>query len=131
LPQVRLPKVEVWHREVVVSDAGKGARLGRTRKVTIWLFPGPQYWHRIGVDDEHVIGNLKSGNVLRSWVEKETKKAYVWSEEVKLEGEEKGFVRNGEAYWSTYRHMLEQFVNKVKGRPGSGFGLMVTIRLRT
>lgn len=28
-------------------------------------------------------------------------------------------MRNGEAYWSTYRHMWEQFVNRIKGRPGS------------
>jgi hypothetical protein len=26
----------------------------------------------------------------------------------------------GDYHWSTYRHQLEQFVNKVRGREGSG-----------
>lgn len=47
--------------------------------------------------------------------EKKTKKAYVWDD-----ARTNGQLRTGEAYWSTYRHMLEQFVNKIKGKPGSG-----------
>jgi hypothetical protein len=120
LPQIKLPKVEVKHKEVVVLDPAKGETHGKRRTVTIWVFPGPQYWHSIDVVEEHVVRNAKDGKVVRSWVERESKKVYVWDEEAKREGEKQGLVRNGEVYWSTYRHMLEQFVNRVKGRPGSG-----------
>lgn len=127
LPSVQLPRVVVRHKEVLVLDhgadavAGLGERHGKTRRVTMWLFPGPHYWHSIDIVDEHVVRGGESGkNVVRSWIEKESKKAYVWSEEAKREGEQTGLARDGEEYWSTYRHLLEQFVNRVKDRPGSG-----------
>jgi predicted dehydrogenase len=87
LPQIKLPKVEVRHKEIVELDPGAGETRGRRRTVTIWLFPGPQYWHSIDVVDEHVVRSAEDGTMVRSWVEKESKKAYVWGEEAKREGE--------------------------------------------
>ena len=117
LPSLKQPSLIVRQREIVVDDEaevdGDGVHIMR-RTVTIWWWPGPHYWHSISIEDEH---SIKSTNrmILKTWTEKSTKKAYVWDD-----AGTNGEVRNGEAYWSTYRHMLEQFVNRVKGRPGSG-----------
>jgi hypothetical protein len=70
----------------------------------------------IDVVDEHFVKNA-SGKVIKKWTVKESKKAYTWGEELKAQ---EGTVRVGEDYWSSYRYMLEEFVNKIKGRQGSG-----------
>lgn len=116
LPGVSIPRVVVQQSEmeVEVEGAAEGEIQTRTRTVTIWHFPGPMYHHNIGVVDVNVRKRASDGQVLRRWTEKETKKAYVWDGR----GTESG--KEGEPYWSTYRHMLEQFVNRIKGRDGSG-----------
>jgi len=63
LAQVRVPKVEVQHKEVEAQDEERGETRGKRRTVTIWLFPGPQYWHLIDVVDEHVVRNREDGRV--------------------------------------------------------------------
>ncbi|TVY91575.1 D-xylose 1-dehydrogenase (NADP(+)) [Lachnellula willkommii] len=116
LPGVSIPRVVVQQREmqVEVEGAAEGEIQTRARTVTIWGFPGAMYHHSIGIVDVNVRKRASDGQVLRRWTEKETKKAYVWDGK----GTESG--KEGEPYWSTYRHMLEQFVNRIKGRDGSG-----------
>jgi predicted dehydrogenase len=128
LPAVQTPACVVKHREVPVTDAegdakakGKvvlkeGQAHTKARTVTCWNFLLPGIWHRIDVLDEHFVRDV-SGKVVKQWNVKESKKAYAWGEDLKAR---EGTVRVGEEYWSSYRYMLEAFVNRIKGRQGSG-----------
>ena len=53
---------------------------------------------------------------MKSWKTVTWKTAYTWDDEL-----EEGAVPKlpGNAYWTTYRYMLEEFVNRIKGREGS------------
>ena len=117
LPSIKQPTLVVRQNEIVLDDNaevdGDGIHVMR-RTATIWWWPGPHFWHSIAIEDEHSIKSA-DGKISKTWTEKTTKKAYVWDD-----AGTNGQVRNGEEYWSTYRHMLEQFVNKVRGKPGSG-----------
>lgn len=121
-PAMDMPAVVVKHKEVPVTEKNVKVvlRAGQThvmaRTVKYWNFIAPVVWHRIDVVDEHAIKNA-DGKVMKKWTVKESRKAYTWGEELKAQ---EGKVRVGEGYWSTYRYMLEEFVNKVKGRDGSG-----------
>jgi predicted dehydrogenase len=120
LPKLDTPAVIVRQKEAELSvgESDVSLRDGqtqfRTRTATLWNFIQPSYWHRIDVVDEHVIKEA-SGVIVKRWTTKESTKAYTWGDLRK-----EGTVRPGEDYWTTYRHMLEEFVNKIKGRPGSG-----------
>lgn len=116
-------KITVTHKPVlVVSDdaASAGVKVDagseevrRTRTVTYLNFLMPPIYHRVDIVDEYVV--TKKGDpdkVVRRFTKSETKKAYTWKE--------MGIDRPGHPWESTYRHMLEQFVNKVRGREGSG-----------
>ena len=117
LPMMRHPSLVVRLKERVVNDKAEvavdGVHLVK-RTLRIWWWPGPHYWHSILVKDEHSIKDA-AGKTLKTWTEKTTKKAYVW-----WDAGTNGQVRTGEDYWSTYRHMLEQFVNRINKQPGSG-----------
>ena len=82
--------------------------------VKFWMWPGPHYHHSITVEDEHCIKHAADRKALKTWTEKQTEKAYVW-DGASMNGE----VRPGGACWSTYRHSLEQVVNRIKTRPES------------
>jgi predicted dehydrogenase len=114
LPGFSTPRVVVQQKEMEADGAAEGETQTRKRTVTIWGFPGPYYYHRIRVVDVNVRKRTSDGKILKTWVEKQTEKAYVWDDR----GKEKG--KEGEPHWSTYRHMLEQFVNRIKGRDSSG-----------
>lgn len=75
-------------------------------------FMGPHVWHRI---DINTTTTYRSANdtIIKTETSTESKKAYVWPEG------QCGGVR-GEDWWSTYRFMVEGFVDRVKGREGSG-----------
>lgn len=79
------------------------------KEVVFWNFMVPHIWHRI---DINTITTYRSadGKVLRTEKSTEKKKVYTWPR-----GEGKG-----EDWWPTYRYMLEAFVDRVKGREGSG-----------
>lgn len=120
LPGLETPSMEVKHKEVVVPvyqglpTLREGQKHFKTRTVTIWNFAVPTYWHRIDIVDQHAIKDSE-GKIVKKWTEKQSKKAYTWGELTK-----EGTVRAGADYWSTYRYQLEEFVNKIKGRTGSG-----------
>jgi predicted dehydrogenase len=116
IPLMRFPTIGVKQNEISLEDT-VGTVTGQThsvaKTVTFWNFVMPMYWHRIDITDEHIIRDA-AGKVVKKWTEKESKKIYTW------EQQKEGMVRGGEESWSTFRHELEEFVNRIKGRQGSG-----------
>ena len=55
---------------------------------------------------EHTLKNVSTRQVIKTWTEKSYIKEYVG--------------KVGNASWSTYRHQLEAFVDRVRGRNGTG-----------
>ncbi|KAK2598623.1 hypothetical protein N8I77_012019 [Diaporthe amygdali] len=108
------PTLTVRHRAVAVTGAEveDGTDVKRTRKVVFVNFMFGPIYHRIDIEDEFVVTKEGTEEVVRKYVKKETKKAYTFKE--------MGVDQPGEIYWLTYRHMLEQFVNRIRGREGSG-----------
>ena len=114
-----IPRVVVTHKGVVVPDAElpEGQEKVRTRKVEMANFMMPTLWHRIDVEDEWVVrvkgdGDAE-GKVVKKWTTRESKKVYSPREGGSGDAP-------GEAWWLTYRYQLEEFVNRVRGREGSG-----------
>ncbi|KAL7938277.1 NAD(P)-binding protein [Trichoderma chlorosporum] len=68
------------------------------------------FWHRIDIKEINEIRTEK-GTVVKKWEKNSTRKAYTWAEA----GGEFAHLPS-ETHWMSYRHQLEQFVNKVKGR---------------
>ncbi|KAK7756365.1 hypothetical protein SLS62_001591 [Diatrype stigma] len=109
------PDIHVSHRSVSVSPdvAGvqipEGHEMYRTRKVKFGTFVQPAYMHSITVDDSYelrLIGD--TSGIVKSWTERQTIKAYTFRDT--------GAEQAGEPYWTTYRYMLEQFVDEVRGK---------------
>ncbi|CAG8961008.1 hypothetical protein HYFRA_00002548, partial [Hymenoscyphus fraxineus] len=109
VPVIPSPVVRVRERGVV-GPAREGREEVVTRTVEMWNFLMPFLWHSIVIIEEHVVREVGSRKVVKQWTEKETKKAYNWMEEGK----------KGEIWWTTYRCQLEEFVNRIRGREGSG-----------
>ncbi|KAL4812492.1 hypothetical protein BDW67DRAFT_178635 [Aspergillus spinulosporus] len=106
--------VAVTHREKVVEDPNLPASQIKVSKriATMHGFVHAVFWHRIDIRDIYEIRNRETGAVVKSWEEKSYHKAYTFKE---AGGQFASLP--GEAHWMSYRHQLEQFVNKVKGRP--------------
>ena len=111
LPAFKLPMCSVRHRERTVprADLPGGVEEAITRTVVIWNLTFASIWHRIDVVEEHLLRRTADGRVERRWVDREYFKQYAFAD-----GDQ------GEDSWTTHRYQLEQFVNKVKGRRGSG-----------
>ncbi|KAF2022167.1 NAD(P)-binding protein [Aaosphaeria arxii CBS 175.79] len=74
----------------------------------------PTIYHRIHITTTTSFVDAQDATkVVRSSSTKESKTMYNWAPT----SEEK---QPGEVYWTTYRHQLEQFVNRVRGRKGNG-----------
>lgn len=110
LPGFGWPKCEV---ELEEKDLGSsdGETRSVKRKVTMWNHLMPSIYHRIDVEDSHTI--RRDGKVVKTWNEPQSLKAYSWSPE-------DGRGVTGEDWWTTYLYQLNEFVNKVKKRDGSG-----------
>ncbi|KUI59672.1 D-xylose 1-dehydrogenase (NADP(+)) 2 [Cytospora mali] len=108
-----LPAVIVTHRPVVVTDekVSEGEEVKKTRKVTFVNFMVPPMYHRVDIEDEFVVTKKGTSDIVKKFTKNETKKAYSFKE--------MGVDLPGEIYWQTYRHMLEQFVNRIRGREGT------------
>ena len=107
LPAIKVPMCSVRHREQVVRcPDSQETEEAITKTVIIWNLLFASIWHRIDVVEHHVLRYRKDGRIKRQWTEKTYFKQY-------SDG-------SSDPSWSTYRHQLEQFVNKVRGRPGSG-----------
>ncbi|KUM65539.1 hypothetical protein ACN42_g1534 [Penicillium freii] len=112
-------EARVTHKEVAVDDKSlpETQEKLRTRVVTLHGFIHAFIWHRIDVKDTFVIRNKADSRPLKTWTESKSCKAYSYKE---AGGEEAGgeFANlPGEDWWMSYRYQLEEFVNRVKGRP--------------
>ena len=107
LPAIKVPMCSVKHREKIVRHPELQEReIVTTKTVIIWDVLFASIWHRIDVVVDHILRCTKDGRIEKQWTEKVHFKQYSGN--------------CGNASWSTYRHQLEQFVNKVRGRQGSG-----------
>jgi predicted dehydrogenase len=79
------------------------------KTVTLNNFMGPHMGHSIDIHTTTTY-RARDGKVVKTEKNTESKKVYVWPEG-KVAGEE---------WWPTYRYMLEAFVDRVRGREGSG-----------
>lgn len=105
--------VTVTCREVAVADESlpAGQQMFQTRELTLQGMIHGVFWHRIDVKETNVV-RTKDGKEVKRWTTSKSHKAYTFKE---AGGEFASLP--GEVYWMSYRHQLEQFVNKVKGRP--------------
>ena len=107
LPATKAPMCSVKHREKIVQHPTlQEIEIVTTKTVIIWNILFASIWHRIDVIEDHVLRHTKDRRIEKQWTEKAHFKQYNSS--------------SGNAYWSTYRHQLEQFVNRVRKRQGSG-----------
>ena len=107
LPATKIPMCSVTHREKVSQCPGsQEMEEATTKTVIIWNLLFATIWHRIDVLEHHVLRHKKDGRIEKQWTVKSHFKQYEHD--------------SGDAAWSTYRHQLEEFVNRVRGRPGSG-----------
>ena len=110
----KLPWCQAIHKEKVVQDEELSEEKEHVvvKRVVGTLLMQPVVWHRISITEQHTIRNIADKKALKSWTTTEYMKAYKWEE---FNGKKKG-----EDWWNTYRWMLEEFVNKIKGREGTG-----------
>ena len=107
LPAIKVPMCLVKHREKSVRHPTlQEMEVTTTKTVIIWNVTFASIWHRIDVINDHILRHVKDGRIDKQWTEKSYFKQY--------DGD------SGDASWTTYRHQLEQFVNRVRGRQGSG-----------
>ncbi|RAR09209.1 oxidoreductase domain-containing protein [Stemphylium lycopersici] len=90
-----------------------GMKKSRQTKIVFWGFMLPHLWHRIDVATTTTLRDPFSDAVVMESKDVKKKKAYTWADG--RSGESKG-----QDWWATYRYQLEEFVNRIKGREGSG-----------
>jgi hypothetical protein len=108
-----IPRCEVVHRPVKVDDTAlpAGQTRFRRRKVVFHNFMIAAIWHKIALEDEEFV---KEGDKLKPLgVTKSTSYISTWKDAGKDDHEDQPF-------WYSYRHQLDQFVNKIHGQEGSG-----------
>ncbi|PON22686.1 hypothetical protein TGAM01_v208372 [Trichoderma gamsii] len=104
--------VTVKTREAAIpnDDLPAGQQQYQKRELTLQGLIHGAFWHRIDIKEVNEI-RTKDGQVVKQWEKTTSRKAYTWKE---AGGEFSDLP--GEAHWMSFRHQLEQFVNKVKGR---------------
>lgn len=104
----------VSHHEVKLEDTNisKGQAKFMTITLSMRNFLMSSFWHQIDILHEFRIRDETNGKLIKQWATKETKKIYTF--------EDAGIKCESQAYWTSYRHQLEQFVNRVRGSEGSG-----------
>jgi predicted dehydrogenase len=118
IPYSTIPRCMVRFKNEAVDETD--AQPGETptvkqRTITFFGTVMASHWHRIDISDEFE-KKAPSGEVLKKWTETSSRKAYGWGDLLPDEG----ITRAGDDWWDTFRCQLEEFVNRVKGRPGSG-----------
>jgi predicted dehydrogenase len=106
--------ITVNHKEVKMEDSTlpKGQTKWCRRRLSIANFLVSSFWHRIDIVDEYTIRDEAHGKELKKWTVKKSKKIYTFKDA--------DIDEPSEPFWSSYRHQLEQFVNRVRGDKGSG-----------
>lgn len=115
VPRMGWPKCVAELEQKEVSEEKETLRDGEKhfvqRTVTLYNHIGPVIYHSIVVEDQHSI-RRDGTTTVKSWAKKNTIKTYDWPD--KSDG------RPGGASWPTYRYQLEEFVNRIRGRKGTG-----------
>jgi hypothetical protein len=112
-PSAGWPKCVVECDPIGVKDSSptiEGSKHTVQRTLTLWNPVLMHLWHSIEIVDVHT--RQTSDGETTTWTEKQTIKAYSWRDVNKN--------LPGEFWWSTYRYQLEELVNRIKGREGSG-----------
>ncbi|BCS14524.1 dimeric dihydrodiol dehydrogenase [Aspergillus luchuensis] len=111
LPSFRWPKTEARTGEILLNEQNDEVRHFVRRKVTLWNHLIPTVYHRIDICDTHTL--RRGEEVVKTWDVMEYAKAYNWPA---------GDVRaqTYQEWWTTWRCQLVEFVNRIKGRAGSG-----------
>jgi hypothetical protein len=112
-PSIDWLKCTVDCAPVEVKDSQsseEGSKHTVQRTLTLWNHILCHLWHSIQIVDTHT--KQSSEGTTRTWTEKQTVKAYSWRD-VKKD-------LPGEFWWSTYRYQLEELINRIKKREGSG-----------
>ena len=106
LPTFKTPMCSIKHREKVLPHpTRKEMEISTRRTVIMWNQLFASIWHRIDIIEDHELRCRSDGRVEKSWTEKSYVKQYSGA--------------CGDDSWTTYRHQLEQFVNKIRGRQTS------------
>ncbi|KAF5590048.1 oxidoreductase domain-containing protein [Fusarium pseudoanthophilum] len=105
----------VSHKEVKAEDMSlpKGQTKWKRRNLSFSNLLISSFWHRIDIVDEYTIQHDTNEKDLKEWTVKQSKKVYTFKDA--------GIDQPSEPSWSSYRQLLEQFVNYVHGNKGSGF----------
>ncbi|KAF5564978.1 oxidoreductase [Fusarium napiforme] len=106
--------ISVSQKEIKFEDMSlpKVQTKWKRRKLSFSNFLISSFWHRIDIVDEYTIRDGTNEKDLKEWTVKQSKKVYTF--------EDAGVDQPSEAFWSSYRHLLEEFVNHVRGNKGSG-----------
>ena len=117
IPGFGWPKsvVECQEKEIDASTIGRDGTEGKCfvkRKVTYWNYLMPSVYHRIDIQDRYELRSEEK--VVKSWDKVKYMNAYTWPKKDERAGDRE------KIWWSTYFYQLEEFVNKVKGRKGTG-----------
>lgn len=111
------PDLEVTIKPIVVdvktaglkSPVGEGQEIIRKRHVHFKNYAVPSFYHSIEIKDEFILRKAGDGSsAIKKWTSTRQVKAYTF--------EEAGMSQPGNAFDLTYRYMLEQFVNRVRGK---------------
>lgn len=107
-------KIIVVHNEVNVEDNSlpKEQKTFRVRRLTINNFLMAAMFHSIQIDDEFIIRRNEDGKLMKSWNIKQNKNVFTF--------QDADINQPSEPHWVSYRHQLEQFVNRIRGKQGSG-----------
>ncbi|KXH53978.1 hypothetical protein CNYM01_13645 [Colletotrichum nymphaeae SA-01] len=116
LMDFRLPRIEVLHSPVTTETQLSISCLILTstkRKVIFYNFMFPHFYHRVDIEDEVTVervckGDFEDRQLISKSTVKQQKKAYTF--------QDTGMDKGGEEYWLTYRWMLGQFVDRIRGR---------------
>ncbi|CAK7198542.1 hypothetical protein SEUCBS139899_001205 [Sporothrix eucalyptigena] len=83
------------------------------RQMTLHNFMISNFWHRLDLEDEYIVRRIGEPTLITNrYTVKKSKKIYTFKDA--------GIDQPSEPFWLSYRHMLEQFVNRIRGREGSG-----------
>jgi predicted dehydrogenase len=107
-----LPPTVRVHLKTKKENDAQGLEKWTRKSVVMYCYMLPHIYHRIDVTTATELRNNRNGKLVKSEKKTDFFKSYKWA----TGGEN----RKGEEWWSTYRYQLEAFVDRVKGRKGSG-----------
>ncbi|CAK7212013.1 hypothetical protein SBRCBS47491_001318 [Sporothrix bragantina] len=117
-----MPWTRVVHKPVPAPagtklESGQPIPVGHecvvTRTLTLNNFILSNFWHRLDIEHEYVVRRTSDPAIVaETWTTKESKKIYTFKDA--------GIDQPSKPFWLSYRHQLEQFVNRIRGQEGSG-----------